>query len=180
MHVHHFIILLAVTVLISIFATFVVTAKAASTRVPGHDKPKYDQDNNGYPDAGVEVNGHYTSLYAYDNNGDWYWDLGDGRVQGTVGSVSDLDQATLTKCDYVVNYRGGFDNNPFMDNGWIQNLINCKGFDDNGQYNYDIVHKSDPRYRGNPDWAVWGDWEYHVLTESKSGNLVRPDKPINN
>lgn len=37
----------------------------------------------------------------------------------------------------------------------------------------------DPRYQGDPDWAVWGTWEYHVLTESKLGNLVRPmnDKP---
>lgn len=68
--------------------------------------------------AGI-VNGHYTSLYAYDNTGNWYWDLGDGRVMGTKSSVAELDQATLTKCDYVVNYRGTYENNPYMDTGWI-------------------------------------------------------------
>lgn len=149
-------------------------AAAASTTVPGHQKAKYDSDNNGYPDVGVSVNGHYTSVYAYDNLGDWYWDLGDGRVNGTVASIADLDQTTLTQCDYVINYRGGFNNNSFMDFGWIQNHINCHGFDDNGQYNYLIVHETDKRYRGNPDWSIWGTWEYHVLTESGSGNLVRP------
>jgi len=40
------------------------------------------------------------------------------------------------------------------------------------------VHETDPRYRGNPDWAIWGTWEYHVLTISEYGNLVRPMKYI--
>ncbi|MDP2629733.1 MAG: hypothetical protein Q8P45_03510 [Candidatus Harrisonbacteria bacterium] len=145
----------------------------AATTVPGHTG-KWDGDNNGYPDAGKEVNGHYTSLYAYDAS-DWYWDLGDGRVQGTVSSVDDLDPETLTTCDYIVNYRGTFENDPFMDSGWIMNNIKCSGYDDNGNYKYDIVHETDPRYEGNPDWAIWGNWEYHVLVESKSGNLVRPE-----
>lgn len=144
----------------------------ASTSVPGHQR--YDKDDNGYPDAGVYVNGHYTSLYAYDANGEWYWDLGDGRVLGTVDSVDELEQATLTTCDYVVNYRADFNNDPYMDAGWIQNHINCSGYDDNGHYNYLIVHETDPRYTGNPDWEIWNTWEYHVLTESGSGNLVRP------
>lgn len=148
----------------------------AKTLVPGHQKAKYDQNNNGYPDLGVTLNGHYTSVYAYDNAGEYYWDLGDGRVQGTVSSISELDQETLTKCDYVVNYRGNFEDNPYMDSGWIQNLINCSGFDDNGHYSYIIVHETDPRYKGNPDYAIWGNWEYHVQTQSKLGNLVRPDK----
>ncbi len=150
-----------------------VPAVLAGTTVPGHDG-KWDADNNGYPDAGVEVNGHYTSLYAYDAAGNWYWDLGDGRIQGTVASVADLDQATLTTCDYVNNYRADFGNDPFMNSGWIQNHINCSGYDDNGQYNYLIVHETDPRYTGNPDWAIWGSWEYHVLTISGQGNLVQP------
>lgn len=123
--------------------------------------------------AGI-VNGRRTSLYAYDNTGNWYWDLGDGRVMGTKSSVAELDQATLTKCDYVVNYRGTYENNPYMDTGWIQNLINCSGYDDNGQYNYMIVNESDPRYTGNPEWSIWGNWEYHGLIESGKGNLVRP------
>ncbi len=157
-------------------------AVSAGTKVPGHDKDKYDQDNNGFPDEGVTVNGHYKSLYAYDcdpdcETGGWYWDLGDGRVWGTVDDVSELDQDTLTTYDYVVNYRGKFENDPFLNSGWIQNHINCKGYDDNNHYNYLIVHKTDPRYRGNPDWAIWGAWEYHVLTISGFGNLVRPMKP---
>jgi hypothetical protein len=149
-----------------------------ATTAPAFCKDKYDQDDNGYTDAGVYVTGHYTSLYAYDANGDWYWDLGDGREQGTVGSVDDLDGATLTVCDYVNNYRADFGNDPFMDHGWIQNHINCSGYDDNGHYNYLIVSDTDPRYTGNPDWAIWGTWEYHVLTISGSGNLVQPESAV--
>jgi len=161
-----------VIIVLSLALVGVPVVWADSTVVPGHNK--WDQDNNGYPDAGVAVNGHYTSIYAYDDNGDWYWDLGDGRVQGTVSSVDDLDASTLTVCDYVVNYRGKFENDAFLNSGWIQNLINCSGYDDNNHYNYFIVHESDPRYRGNPDWAIWGTWEYHGLTVSGDGNLVRP------
>jgi len=153
------------------------TNLAKSTAVPGHQSAKYDQDDNGFPDAGVTVTGKYTSLYAYDANGDYYWDLGDGRVQGTVGSVDDLDQSTLTECDYQVNYRGNFENDAFLDSGWIQNMINCSGYDDNNTYHYQIVHETDPLYRGNPDWAIWGNWEYHVYTISGYGNLVRPMTP---
>lgn len=145
----------------------------AETKVHGHQGARYDQDGNGIPDAGVKVNGHYTSVYAYDANGDYYWDLGDGRVQGTVGAVGELDGATLSRCDYVNNYRADFGNDPFMDEGWIQNHINCTGYDGSGHYNYLIVSSSDPRYTGNPEWAVWGTWEYHVLTQSGDGNLVK-------
>jgi hypothetical protein len=112
-------------------------------------------------------------------NGDWYWDLGDGRVQGTVGSVDELDQGTLTSCEYVINYRADFGNDPFMNEGWIQNHINCSGYDDNGQYNYLIVSQTDPRYTGDPDWAIWGTWEYHVLTISGFGNLTGPQNHVN-
>lgn len=165
---------LRLTSILLVLVLTVPTIFAQDTAVPGHRGNRVDKDNNGYPDAGVMVNGHYTSLYAYDNNGDWYWDLGDGRIQGTVASVDALDQETLTVCDYVNNYRADFGNDPFMNSGWIQNHINCHGYDDNGHYNYLIVHETDPRYTGNPDWAIWGTWEYHVLTESGSGNLVRP------
>jgi len=156
------------------------TAAAAGTRVPGHNNARYDVDGNGISDAGVYVNGHYTSVYAYDDNGGWYWDLGDGRVQGNVGSVAELDADTLTTCNYEINYRADFGNDPYMNEGWIQNLINCSGFDDNGNYNYLIVSQTDPRYTGNDEWAIWGTWEYHVLTESGEGNLVRPPMWGNN
>lgn len=147
-------------------------AAADSTIVPGQ-QGRYDADHNGIPDEDVVVTGKYESVYAYDAN-DWYWDLGDGRVDGTVDSIEDLDQTTLTVCDYQVQYRGTFENDPFLDSGWIKNNINCSGYDDNGTYNYVIVHETDPRYRGNPDWAIWGTWEYHVQTVSGQGNLVRP------
>lgn len=154
------------------------TSWAGSTVVPGHQR--YDQDGNGIPDAGVFVTGHYTSVYAYDMIGydpvsgpaNYYWDLGDGRIYRTVDSIDDLDPATRTVCTYVNNYRADFGNNPYMDTGWIINNINCKGFE-RGHYTYQIVHQLDPRYAGNPDWSVWGTWEYHVLVVSGSGNLVR-------
>ena len=154
-------------------------AFAGDTQVPGHRGDKYDADDNGYPDVGVVVNGHYTSVYAYDADGDWYWDLGDGRIQGTVGAVDDLDEDTLTVCDYIVNYRGTFENDSFMDSGWIMNNINCYGHDDNGQYNSLIVHETDPRYTGNPDLAIWETWEYHTDVWSGTGNIANPMHPAN-
>jgi hypothetical protein len=165
-----YLITLIATLIILSFAAFPAAASPCdsvdnATTVPGH----CDRDGT--------VVGHYTSIYAYDND-NWYWDLGDGRVQGTVGSIDELDQTSLTKCDYVVNYRGDFGGDPFLDNGWIMNNINCSGYDDNGHYTYLIVHQTDPRYQGNPDWAVWGTWEYHVYTVSGFGNLVRPDHAV--
>lgn len=164
--------LLVLAVLFAALAVSSQTILAASTAVPGHQKDKNDMDNNGYSDAGVYVNGHYYSVYAYDDSGAYYWDLGDGRIYG-VSSIEDLDAETLTTCDYVVNYRADFGNNPYMDHGWIQNHINCSGYDDTGHYNYLIVSDTDPRYTGNPEWAEWGTWEYHVLSESHKGNLVK-------
>lgn len=146
-------------------------ASADSTAVPGHQGTRYDSDDNGYSDAGVYVNGVYQSLYAYDGNADYYWDLGDGRVQATVGSVDELDEETLTVCNYRNVYRADFGNDAFMNAGWIINNINCKGAE-KGSYHYLIVHETDPRYTGNPDWAIWDTWEYHVLTQSGQGNLV--------
>ena len=180
-HTQTFIRIMIAAVALAMAFALALPAFAATT-VPGHAKQiangKIDADNNGYPDAGIYVNGHYTSLYAYDDNGDYYWDLGDGRVQGTVDSVDELDQATLTSCDYVINYRADFGNDPFMNEGWIQNLISCYGYDDNNHYNYFIVSQTDPRYTGNPDWAIWGTWEYHGLTISHEGNLVRPENHV--
>lgn len=153
--------------------TLQLSQTESSTVVPGH-QDRYDEDNNGYPDEGVVVNGKYKSLYAYDANNDFYWDLGDGRVQGTVGSVSELDQSTLTTCDYKVIYRGSFENDPFMDSGWIRNNINCTGEDKFNQ-NFLIVHKTDRRYTGNKTPAFGGDWEYHVDARLGEGNIIRPE-----
>ena len=133
-----------------------------------------DADNNGIGDAGVQVVCNYDSVYAYDANGDYYWDLGDGRGDTTAGitSVADLDAATLSVCDYRVHSKGDFGNNQFMDSGDISNMIRCYGYEGTSTYHYQIVSQEDPRYTGNPDFAIWGTWEYHVLTESHSGNLV--------
>lgn len=141
-----------------------------------------DMDNNGYPDEGEVVTGTYSALYAYDANGDFYFDLGDGRVQGTVGSVSELDQSTLTTCQYQVQYRGGYENDPFLDNGWVKNNIKCNGYDyDNAQsFNYTIVHETDPRYTGEKQPAFGGTWEYYVYAIGGEGNTVRPETPVGN
>lgn len=136
----------------------------AATAVPGHE------GRDGY------VNGHYTSLYAYDKYDDYYWDLGDGRVWGTVDSVDELDAETLTTCDYVVNYRADFGDDEFMDDGWIRNNIKCSGAE-KGNYNSLIVSDADPRYTGDPDRATWGTWEYVVDTWSGVGNVANPRHP---
>lgn len=172
--------LLAVTIVglaLAVAIAFAPSTSMGGTLVPGHDRDRYDQDNNGYPDEGVTTVGKYTALYAEDINADWYWDLGDGRILGSVGSVDDLDAATLTVCDYQITYRANFENDPYMNSGWITNLINCHGYEDT-QYNYLIVHETDPRYEGNPDWAVWGTWEYHIYAVSGYGNLVQPMLPV--
>lgn len=166
--------------IVFILTTLLFTLGAALVSAGPCDSTGSDTTVPGHCDRDGSVVGHYTSVYAYDISGGWYWDLGDGRVQGSVDSIDDLDQATLTQCDYVVNYRGDFGGDPFLNSGWIQNHINCHGYDDNSSYNYLIVHQSDPRYTGNPDWAIWGTWEYHVLTESGSGNLVGPSHAVGN
>lgn len=167
---------LTVVTMAALALTVSAPAAAGGTAVPGKSGAKVDADANGFPDEGVVVVGHYTSVYAYDSHGDYYWDLGDGRILTSVdiGSLDDLDQTTLTVCDYVVNYKGTFDNDPFLDSGNVDNHIRCHGYDGKSTYNTQIVHETDPRYRGNPDWSIWGTWEYHVSTVSGTGNLVRP------
>lgn len=132
-----------------------------------------DSNGNGIGDVGVQVNCNYTSYYATDASGNYYWDLGDGRVytQG-VSSPDELDPATLEECFYQVHTRGTFNDDPFMDSGAIQNHIRCVGPEGTSTYNYLIVSQDDPRYTGNAAWSIWGTWEYHVLTQSGDGNLV--------
>jgi hypothetical protein len=72
-----------------------------------------------------------------------------------------------------VNYRGDFGNTPYLDSGWIQNHWVCKGPDGTSTFNYLFVHESDPRYTGDPEWEIWGTWEWKVLTESGYGNWVK-------
>ena len=122
----------AILALASAALLVVPATAAASTVVPGQ-QDRYDSDNNGFPDAGREVNGHYTDTY----------------VSGA------------TTCALTVNYRGDFNNDPYLDSGEISNHYVCKGPDGTSTFNYQIVDKTDPRYRGNPEWDAFGDgnWE---------------------
>lgn len=123
------------------------SASANSTTVPGQSGSRVDADGNGYPDAGQVVSGNYTDTYS-----------------GADGV-----------CEVRVNYRGTYENDPFLDTGWIQNHWRCVASDGSvTTYQYLLVHESDPRYTGNPDWSVWNTWEYKILTESGAGNYVRP------
>lgn len=139
--------------------------------IPGQSGARYDADGNGSPDAGVAVTGYYNEYYSYDADGGYYWDRGFGRVLGNVGSVDELDAATLTTCTYGVHYRGTFENDPYQDSGWISNTIRCEGAEA-GSFLYLIVHESDPRYTGEGT-PIWGEWEYHVNAASGTGNVER-------
>lgn len=139
---------LAIVVIGILLLSFVsIGTASAATTVPGQSGPRVDADNNGYPDEGQVVNGNYNDTYS-DNDGD---------------------------CVVRVIYQGSFENDAYLDNGWIQNHYRCVAPDGSvTTYNYLIVHETDPRYTDNPDWAVWGNWEFTVLTQGGSGNLVRP------
>lgn len=173
LHMKKFVALAALAAVLSLglFAFTGTEASAAGNPTEGACilTSRQDQDGNGIGDAGVQVICAYTSIYAEDGNGDWYWDLGDGRIYGTVGSIDELDPETVVACYYQVNTRGDFGNDPYMDSGVIMNEIHCS---DGTAYTYFIVSQDNPLYTGNPDWAIWGTWEYHVLVESGSGNLV--------
>lgn len=161
----------------------VMNSVQAATTVPGFQLQKWDQDANGIPDAGVSVTGHYTSFYVYDASGAYYWDLGDGRVYTSSGitAVADLDQTTLSRYDYIVNYRGKFENDPFMNSGWIQNIVQASGYDypNGGEFITFIVHKSDPRYVGDPAFAIWGEWEIFGDIISGEG-IAHPQRHVTN
>ena len=94
--------------------------------------------------------------------------------QGRDGTVTGKYTQDADGCTYQVQYRGDFGDDPGLDDGWIINNIQC---DDGSAYNYLIVHESDPRYTGNDDLAVWGNWEYRVYTSSGSGNVANPMHP---
>lgn len=148
---------------VAVVAGSATSAAASTTTVPGQ-----------VGRSGV-VTGTYTSVYAYDDSGAYYWDLGDGRVRMSSGvtSIEDLDQATLTVCDYRNIYRGDFGTDPSLDNGWVRNNIRCHGYDGNATFNGAYVHASDPRYSGEGE-SIWTTWEVFVDTASGEGNLASP------
>jgi hypothetical protein len=163
-------VLVAMAVIAVLPATVGSAATGAACKIPRNG----DTDNNSIGDAGVQVICNYDSVYAYDADGDYYWDLGDGRVYTSPGisSIEDLDPTTLSVCDYRIHTKGDFGNDPYMNSGDISNMIRCHGYDGVATYHYQIVSDDDPRYRGDPNYAIWGTWEYHVLTESGNGNYI--------
>lgn len=126
---------------------------------------------------GKSNTGKYNAIYAYDQNGDWYGKnmSNRGLETGTVDSIDELDQDTLTTCYYKVLYGGSFGNDPYLDTGWIRNNVRCKGYEPDNR-NVLFVHESDPRYEGDPDQAIWGTWEYHVDAQRGKGNTLITDK----
>ncbi len=93
---------------------------------------------------------------------------------GRDGAVTGHYTLVQGGCEYIVNYRGDFGGDPYLNDGWIMNKIKC---DDGGVYTYLIVHETDPRYTGNPDRAIWGSWEIVKETVKGSGNIANPNRP---
>lgn len=131
--------------------------------------------NDGNDGNGDKVTGMYKATYAYDQNGDWYQYNGSnlGRETGTVGSIDDLDQATLTTCDYKIQYQGSFGDDPYLDVGWIRNNIVCKGYEPDNR-NVLYVSEEDNRYTGEGT-PIWGTWEYFVDARRGRGNVLVTD-----
>jgi hypothetical protein len=128
------------------------SASAEVTRSHDNLTDRTDSDGNGYPDQGEVVTGHEWQTVEY--------------------------PAAGSTCEYLVSYRGEFDNDAYQDTGWIQNVVTCTGGEYEGRATYLIVHRTDPRFTGEGT-PVWGEWEYHVQVEAGVGNLevVRPERP---
>lgn len=131
--------------------------------------------NDGNNGNGSKETGVYKATYAYDQAGDWYQYNGSNRGLeiGTVDSIDELDQDTLTTCYYKVQYQGDFGDDPYLDMGWIRNNIVCKGYEPDNQ-NVLYVSEEDHRYTGNRP-SIWGTWEYFVDAQRGAGNVLITD-----
>jgi hypothetical protein len=131
--------------------------------------------NSGNNGNGGRVTGMYKATYAYDENGDHYWynRSNRGLEQGTVDSIDELDQETLTTCEYKVQYQGSFGDDPYLDMGWIRNNIVCTGENPDNQ-NVLYVSEEDHRYTGEGK-PIWGTWEYFVDAQRGEGNVLVTD-----
>jgi hypothetical protein len=105
---------------------------------------------------------------AYDGNGSVPGQL------GREGAVTGHYLTTQYGCDYIVNYRGDFVGDAYLNDGWIFNKYVCE---DGTQGTYLIVYKTEPRWTGNPDRAIWGEWEIVVDTQEGVGNVANPQAP---
>src|SRR5215218_10963781 len=94
--------------------------------------------------------------------------------EGRAGTVTGVYKTTDGESDVLVQYRGDFGGDAYLDNGWIKNVYyNADGTTET----YLIVHNTDPRYTGqNP---IWGDWDIVVNTVSGQGNIANPMRPTN-
>jgi len=131
--------------------------------------------NSGNNGNGDRVTGMYKATYAYDENGDYYQYNGSNRglEQGTVDSIDELDQETLTTCEYKIQYQGSFGDDPYLDMGWIRNNIVCTGENPDNR-NVLYVSEDDPRYTGEGE-SIWGTWEYFVDAQRGAGNVLVTD-----
>jgi hypothetical protein len=138
---------------------------SVSARQRGNDKNR----GNGDRETGM-----YKATYAYDAD-DWYgYNLSNaGAESGTVGSVDELDQDTLTVCEYKVQYQGSFGDDPYLDMGWIRNNVVCKGYEPDNR-NVLFVSQGDPRYTGEGT-PIWDTWEYFVDARRGEGNVLVTD-----
>ena len=89
-----------------------------------------------------------------------YQSVNDIAYRGHLGGTSIIT-------DYANDKLGFWDRTV---NKLYTNFLNAKFVEDTKKSRQPV-----PRYTGNPDWAIWGTWEYHVLTISGFGNLVRPE-----
>jgi hypothetical protein len=139
----------------------------ASATQRGNDK----NSGNGDKETGM-----YKATYAYDANGNWYgYNLSNlGEESGTVGSIDELEQETLTTCYYKVQYQGDFGDDPYLDMGWIRNNIVCTGYEPDNQ-NVLYVSQEDHRYTGEGT-PIWNTWEYFVDAQRGDGNVLITDR----
>lgn len=156
------------------------TAVAATLGLAGVSTVSAQQrGNDGNNGNGDKETGMYKATYAYDQNGDWYgYNMSNqGAESGTMNSVEDLDQSTVTVCEYKVQYQGSFGDDPYLDMGWIRNNIVCKGYEPDNR-NVLYVSEGDPRYTGEGT-PIWNTWEYFVDAQRGEGNVenhVRPSR----
>ena len=101
----------------------------------------------------------------------------DSEVPGhedRTGTVTGVYWAEDEGSDVLVQYRGDFEGNAYLDSGWIKNIYHSE---DGTIGTYLIVHETDPRYTGNDERAIWGEWEIIVDTVSGTGNVANPMHP---
>ena len=150
---------------------------ASGVAISGIGTAAAQQRGNGKNNGNAGDTGNYRATYAYDAEGGWYGEnMSDlGQTDGTVGSIDELDQGTLTICHYVIQYGGTFGNDPYLDSGWIKNNIRCEGYE-SGNYNTIYVSENDVRYTGTRE-PIWGTWEIFVDTRRGNGNVADTADP---